>query len=469
MANFEKIVKVTDAVLDCIPIVSSLTNAAHAIYKLAHKVDALSPVAPGLKTSIKIHSLSKDNFDCFVGFVPILGNIFKLVELVLRAILRFDYTPGGILGPTRDDDLLTAVGRNNKEIVHLCLGNNALDDPDRADSILRQAAYCSSNEVFRQVFNHRNDWNAKRLVNALRGCGFVNDTNALNATDVLDFWTAHGRVLDAKDMYSAISTIEDCLKRGRVALAGRVIGILPGEVSFYSMKDILLKYSCSQYNSRGEVEETGVLTAEQRNALIAKSTRPSLEQLKEYYGSVGYQLSSNRTADDYRETHFDTLNKLLDLAQLQSNKIEEFIARTVTYDEFAFIEPLVTKYEGQLSPQSKVKILKGLLPSDSGKLTSHEKRVQLFASWVHKWQHDISAQAHKLHTDISVSGDLDIEVAQDRFQMFAGAERDYPSVENLQAVNAQFKQILLDAFPACDQAPQEEAEQNGERRKQPSH
>lgn len=458
MANFEKIVKVTDAVFDCIPIVSSITNAAHAIYKLAHKVDALSPVAPGLKTSIKIHSLSKGNFDCFVGFVPILGNICKLVELVLRAILRFDYTPGGILGPTLDDDLLTAVVRNNKEIVHLCLGNNALDDPDRADRILGQSAHSSNNETFRQVLNHRDDWSTQNLMHGLSSCWFASDNNVANANDILDFWTTHGRAVEANDTYTVTCTFEDFLKKGKVDLAGHVLGIFPDAIPFRNMQEILLKYSCPQHNYRGEVEETGVLTAEQRNALIAKSTRPSLEQLEEYYGSVGYQLSSNRTADNYRETHFDTLNKLLDLAQLQPDEIGEFIARTFSYDEFAFIEPLVAKYEGQLSPQSKVKILERLLPSDSGRLASHEKRVQLFALWVNKWKNDISAQAaRKLYTDISGSGEMHIEVAQARFQMFAGAERDYPSVENLQAVNARFRQILLEAFPDCDQVPQEEA------------
>lgn len=457
MAHFEKIVKVTDAVLDCIPLVSSITNAAHVIYRLAHKVDALSPVVPGLKTSIKIHSLSKDNFDCFVGFIPFLGNIFKLVEFVLRAIHRFNYIPRGIFGPISDDDLLTAVVRNNKEIVHLCLGNNALNDPGRADSVLRQAANCSSNEVFRQLFNHQNNWNAKSLVNALGGCWFANDTNALNATDILDFWTAHGRALNADDIYVAIRIIEGFLKRGRVTLAGRVIEILPEEVRFYHMKDILLNYSSAQYNHRDEVEETGVLTAEQRNTLIAKSTRLSLKQLEEYYGSVGYQLNRNRTADNYRETHFDTLNQLLDLAQLHSDEIGEFIAKTLDYDEFTFIEPLVARYEGQLSPQSKVKILKRLLPSDSVRLAHHEKRVQLFAAWVGQWQHDIVAQAHQLYTHVSGFGEFHIEVAQNRSQMFADEEIDYPSAENLEAVNTRFKQILLDAFPGCDQAPQQEA------------
>jgi hypothetical protein len=447
MANFEKIVKVTDAAFDCIPIVSSITNAAHAIYKLAHKVDALSPVAPGRKTTIKIYSLSKDNFDCFVGFVPILGNIFKLVEFVLRAIHRFDYKPHSILGLLPDDDLITAVCRNNKEIVHLYLRNNALDDPDRADSVLSQAAYCSSNEVFRQVFNHRDDWSAKSLVKALGGCWFVDDTNALNAADILNFWTAHQRVLGADDIYSATSTIKDFLKRGRTALAERVIGILPEKVSFHYMNEILLEYSCAQYNYRGDVEETGVLTAEQRNALIAKSTSPSLEQLKKYYGSVAYLLSRDKIAANYREPHFDTLNKLLDLAQLQPDEIGDFIVRTIGSDEFVFIESLVAKYEGQLTPQSKMKILKRLLPSRFDSLASYQKRTQLFASWTDKWKNDFSAQAHKLYA----------ELVQRSSRVFTSAKRDDPNAGNLLTLNTQFKQILLKACPGCDQAPLEKA------------
>ncbi len=190
MANFEKIVRVTDAALDCIPIVSSITNAAHAIYKLAHKVDALSPVAPGLKTSIKIHSLSKENLVCLIVSVPILGNLTALSVFVWRAIHRFDYLPGRFW-PVHDDDLTTAVIRNNQEIVHLCLGNNPLNDPDRANRIFGLSAHSSNNETFRQVLRHREDWSAEVLMHGLLRCWVANEQNVANANDILDFWTAH--------------------------------------------------------------------------------------------------------------------------------------------------------------------------------------------------------------------------------------------------------------------------------------
>lgn len=401
MANFEKIVKVTDAVLDCIPIVSSITNAAHVMYRVAHKVDALNPVAPGLKTSIKIHSLSKDNFNCFLSFIPVLGNLYKLWELVLRTIHCFDYMPCGNLSPTHDDDLITAVVRNNQEIVHLCLGNRALNDPDRAHRVLESAAYHSSNEVFRKVFNHRADWSAESLITALESCSWaVNDITAQNAADILDFWTTHGKVLDAEKIDAAIRSLKHFLKGSRLDLAERVIGILPNQTSFDRVKNILLNYSCTQYNYRGEVQKAGVLTEEHRNMLIAKITKPSLQQLIEYYDGVGQQLSKGKPAHNYGATHFDTLNQLLDQAQLQPDKIDEFIVQTISYVEFGFTESLVAKYEGQLTPQSKMKILKKLLASDSAELASPKKRAQLFALWSDKWRNDISAQAHELNNDI---------------------------------------------------------------------
>ena len=176
MVGFEKIVKSADAVLNCIPIVSTVSNAAQAMYKSANRVDTLNPVAPGLKTSIKIHVLSKNNSDYFFAAIPILGNLRALGELIGFILNGFT------------DDLMRAVCLNNAEVVHLCLGNNPLNDPDRADRILRQAAFCSSNEVFRKVLNHRDDWSAKNFVNALKGPRFGNsDARALNANDILDF------------------------------------------------------------------------------------------------------------------------------------------------------------------------------------------------------------------------------------------------------------------------------------------
>lgn len=352
---------------------------------------------------------------------------------------------------------MTAVILNNAEVVHLCLGNNALNDPDRADCIFGQSAHSSNNEIFRQVLNHRDDWSDKNLMHGLSSCWGASDDRVANANDILDYWIAHEKVLDADDIYSATHAFEGFLKSNKVDLAGRILGILPDAIPFRDIQDTLLQYSCPQYNYRGDLEKAGVLTEEHRNALIAKSTRPSLKQVKEYYGSIGSQLKNNETSENYRETHFDTLNRLLDLAQLPPDEIGEFIASTFNYDEFAFIEPLVEKYEGQLTPRSKVKILERLFPFDSNRLALHEKRAQLFASWMGKWKNDVSAQAHQLYADISGAGKSHIEIARRRFQMYPSAARDYPSIEQLRAVNDRFKQILLETFPGCDQAPQAEA------------
>src|SRR3990167_6703237 len=178
MVNFEKFIKGTDAGLNCVPIVNTINNAAQAIYKLAHRVDVLNPVAPGLKTTIKIHILNKDIFGCFVEALPIFGNLLALGKLVLSIINGFD------------DDLMWAVIRNNAEVVHLCLGNNALNDPNRADRIFGQSAYSSNNEIFRQVLNSHDDWSSQNLMHGLSNCYLARDNNVANANDILDFWTA---------------------------------------------------------------------------------------------------------------------------------------------------------------------------------------------------------------------------------------------------------------------------------------
>ncbi len=435
MANFEKIVKVSDAILNCIPGLSTINNVVQAIYKLAHRVDALNPVAPGLKTSIKIHVLSKENFDYFIGAIPILGNLVNLVALICYGL---------------EDNLIKAVYRNNKEIVHLSLGNNALNNPNRAEEVFRKAAYGSNNEIFQLILNHRDDWDAKSLINALQGCRSASDDKIAKANSILDYWEAHGRVLDMKnERWSAIHTLEDFLKEGKVDLAERIIQILPENIPFRDIKEILFKYSCCQYDYADELQQTGVLTEENRNALLAKSSKPSLKELEEYYNSVGYALKNNKTSENYRETHFDTLNKLLNLAQLQSDEIIEFIFCTLRHGEFAFIESLVAKHEGQLTPESKAKILKKML-SSGDRATVSEKGIQLFEFWIGKWQNDISTQAHKLYDDVSKAGAMDVEISQRRFRMFPETVLTYPSSANIQIANNRFKNIILKAFPSCD-------------------
>ena len=429
MFNSEKIVRGTDAVLNCIPIVNTINNTAQAIYKLAHKVDTLNPVVPGLKTSIKIHILSKGHFDCFIESLPIVGNLIALGNLVLFILNRFD------------DHLIRAFINNNTEVVHLCLGNNPLNDPNRADTIFGLSAYSSDNKTFRQVLLGY-DWSSKNLMRGLRNCRFARDGGVANANEILDYWIAHRKVLDPDDICSATFIIRDFLQKGKIALAQRVIEILPKEVSFDYIKNILL------------VEKTGVLTEGLRNALIAKSKKPSLQELKLYYISVRRHFIHNTTADNHRKTHLDMLDKLLDLAQLNLEEIEDFIGTTATsakYDSFVFMEFLVTKYEDLLTPPLKVKILGRLIPCASDRLAFCPKRAKLFAYWIGRWKEDVSPHAGKLYTQISNAGEM-LRLVQSPL----ARRPHYPSIEKRNRVDAQLKAILLEAFPGLKTLPSSE-------------
>ncbi len=416
MANFEKIVKITDAFLDCIPIVSSISNAAQTMYKLAHRVDALSPVAPGLKTSIKIHVLSKRNLDCLIGSIPVIGNFLKLLEFIRRAISGFDCDQFGC----SDDDLIRAATQNNEEIVHLSLGNNALNDPLRADTVLRQSADRSNNVVFRQILEHQSDWSGKSLANALAGCWSARDNNVANADTILNYLQIYQKTLDGLDenrLIGLASALENFLEKNKVDLAERVIKVLPEGIPFLYIQPILLKYI------------SGVMTRESVDALIAKSNKPSLEELEGYHASVAYECARNKPSRNCRKTHFEVLNRLLDLAQLQPNEIGKFISSASRSGEFCFIEPLITKYRTtQLTLQSKAEILRNLLFSGHKGMGPLE-RIHLFILWIDPWKEAVRPQAHELYN--------------------LAPPDDPGSPFN-------FRSALLANFPGCDLAPQAE-------------
>ncbi len=444
MEKIEKIIKGVDAVLNCIPIVSTVNNGLQALYKLAHKVDAHNPVAPGLKTSIQIHVLSKENLDCFIEAIPIIGNLFALIKLVLSIFNGFD------------DDLTRAVVLNKTEIVDLCVGNNVLDDPERANEVLSQSAYSSNNETFKKILNSKDDWSSKSLIRALRGHSpaTISADQEANANDILDFWTR----IDTKEQPSLARSLENFIDNGKVDLVGRIPELLPKNTPFADIKDVLLKYSCSQYDYAGNITKSGVLTRELKNALIAKSAPPSLYDLKSYYNSFTYQqLGGKKTAADYRETHFDTLHQLLDLVK-SPQTLGEFILSCAKSAELDFTESLLTRYEEKLTTESKVKILTALLPSETSKEALFAKRTQLFTLWTDKWKDEVSAQAHELFTNISKAHSqllmfLGEENSDSRKWLQNSYEEDY--IRNLLAVNATFAKILLSTFPGCDQALQE--------------
>jgi hypothetical protein len=431
MAHFEKIVKVSDAVLDCIPIASTLSNAAQALYKLAHKVDALNPVAPGLKTSLKIHVLSKTNLSCFVGAIPILGNLLKLVGLVLHAICGFR------------DDLMDAVSQNNGEIVHLSLCNGALDSPERARDALRLATARSDYAILKQILD-RGDWSAESLMYALNGSCYSSDDDrwAVKVKSILDYWDANGKLLDLADIRNVFKPtilLKHFLETGKEDLAERVIKILPKDLPFILIKEILGLYSCPQFDRSYNIKKTAVLTEENRQMLIDKSRKPSLSDLKDYFSLADCVLDDGRiVAINYRVVHFNTLDQLL--AQLSPDQTGGFISFAVANsDRFVFIEPWITQYKDQLTPESKGKILRSLAPSLHLGPDAFKKRVQLFETLVDTWKKDVASEAAQLYTDIfGEDHDFEIELSS-----------NYPEdvQDALATAYEDFRMIFLQAFP----------------------
>ncbi len=120
MANFEKIVKVTDAVLNCIPIVSSISNTAQLIYKLAHKTEILNRLLPSANLKIAFEKRIQ-LFEVLIGrwkdaitaqahklYIDVSDHAEYEIEISQS---RFDNFPETVLNYPSIESLRTAHGR----------------------------------------------------------------------------------------------------------------------------------------------------------------------------------------------------------------------------------------------------------------------------------------------------------------------------------------------------------------------
>lgn len=130
--------------LDCIPVVSTLTNGAELIYRLAHKVHtAADSITPGWKTSFKIHALSKDALD-YLPIIPILGNLFHIGRQLIQ----------WALGYKKIDPLEKAIRENNSELALLELSQNPIETTKRFDTVIKAIQNPASN-IFKIACAHR--------------------------------------------------------------------------------------------------------------------------------------------------------------------------------------------------------------------------------------------------------------------------------------------------------------------------
>lgn len=318
MPSIEKVIKVVDAVCDCLPVVSTITNGAQLIYKLARKVDAAAnPVNTTWKDDLKIHFINKDKHDCLIAMIPVIGNITSFIFFILDGFR---------------DHLKQAVCRSNTEVVKLYLARHPLSDDKRGKNILEQAAFSSLPEVFNLILSAV-EWSCQSLIEALPGVLGPDDKQERNAISILEKYGRKEQIpaLIEDQIKGVVRILNEYINANRLETAGRILSILP-ECDFNNFKEILLNYSFTSHDSLRS--EEGVLSNELIDPIINRCIITQV-QLEEYcrdirnkkrsleknidsenrfngkYGSGKPQLDKNSIVNEFCKVHRGTVQKLL--------------------------------------------------------------------------------------------------------------------------------------------------------------
>ncbi len=205
---------IADAVSNCIPVWSTLTNGCQLLYKLIHKVDAAAApvIAPKAKlsTDLKIYILSKSqlkNWLSAIAMIPILGNI---VSFVMIAKTYCDFKKSKNVTPTEKTlkTLISAISYNenlaqNSEIFRLILENRYLDHEgvSKSPNLLEYASRRLDLVQFSQLLNFPfltgDTWSSKSLIGALQNLPvyLITENDLKSQTDmkksVLEYWSKH--------------------------------------------------------------------------------------------------------------------------------------------------------------------------------------------------------------------------------------------------------------------------------------
>ena len=348
MNNLEKTVKIVDGFLNCIPVVSTVTNGMKAMYRSAYKVDTLNPATtgktPSLLATIQIHVLNEDSKDLWIASAPFIGNGIKLIEFVKNIISGFE------------DDLTKAVRQNKPEIVKLCLANGMLDK--RADSVLRAAAADSTEEIFQLILWHKQDWGTRSLANALPFCANgeqYTETQLANAQNILQYHANKGSAqlhpsdVDAKNR--CIPVLVKFFMIRKITLAQQVLKMIP-DTSLPDIAGVLTAYSQALKNSDNQNIEGNTSSPTERNG------KASIQQLKAYF-----DLLAKAPKTSNRSTELAILDLLLDRATLSEDELMQFINYTLSCNDMDLIKYFILKHHDDLPENAPNAILKTLLDS----------------------------------------------------------------------------------------------------------
>lgn len=163
MVNFVNFLDTFDKVLDCIPVISTVTNSGILLYQLIHKVNkTANPVKTSWKDDIKIHLLSKDSFFAGIFMIPVLGNITTLI------IHHFDNFPDYL------DDAITGsswgIKKHSYEVAALDLARHPNRQEHQLIHYLQHAANEGNEEIVRLILDSNKNWSSSAIRTVLSRC-----------------------------------------------------------------------------------------------------------------------------------------------------------------------------------------------------------------------------------------------------------------------------------------------------------
>lgn len=342
MVDFPILVQCVDTL--CEFFVGTFSTGLQLIYKLAHKVNAVAnPVKTSWIDDIKIHVLSKSKFECFIGMIPVLGGISKLVDLIKNGFR---------------DNFMKALKLNNIEVIKLFLARHPLKDTKQAIKYLLSPASSSSPEGFKLIF-HSRLWDLASIIKILLHTSASNDFKNINT--FLDYYEKHfnNTKLTNDQISRLVEALSHCIEDKHHEAAIRIVKLLPS-CDYQIFGKILTEHLC--FCSSPEEKESLTCLIDE----IIKRCKPcSLTQLTEHCKkALNTYLSLKRESSSIR---LNIIEKLLEKAEKECDPpaFANILYFLIQRQENEIIELFLNKFWPLLRDESKQFILLNIITSCS--------------------------------------------------------------------------------------------------------
>lgn len=176
MVNFTNIVNNFGKITDCVPIISSFTNATILLYQLVHKVDkTANPFKEtSWKDDIKIYMLAKHHWITCISIIPIFGNLTCFAYYLAKCITHMR-NPKTRSEPPQNDYLRKAISqgswgleKHGVEVGVLALARHPVRTDEELEEALRLATSLDEKEIFNLILgSKKTPWPPESIEKAL--------------------------------------------------------------------------------------------------------------------------------------------------------------------------------------------------------------------------------------------------------------------------------------------------------------